>query len=182
CKPPQNVAVGGCIPGGPLNNFNACSNMPAGEVCDNLDNDCDGIKDDNVPPTSCTPPGAPGGLSYAPPSQCKMGTKACGQACGLNQAPCTPGTTACVGGVLVCQGGQGPTPEQCDGIDNDCDGSVDDGQLSDAPPAGMNGCWTIAGNCCSFENLTWCPPPGATCNDLGTLTAPCAKGTLACAG
>ena len=70
----------------------------------------------------------------------------------------------------------------CDGKDNDCDGQVDEAPLADAPPGGQNGCWNLPGNCCTFDNLSWCPPAGASCNGKGALTSPCAPGTLACAG
>jgi MYXO-CTERM domain-containing protein len=209
CKPPVAVPPGGCVVGG---GFNSCVSNPMTEVCDGVDNDCDGSPDDNIPPVVC---GAVPGLNYGPNSQCQTGTQLCGgpcigvvgpsmevcdgidndcdgvvddnvpgvnQPCGINQAPCTPGATACINGALVCQGGNGPQPEVCDGADNDCDGLADEAPLADAPAPNQNGCWTIAGNCCTFQNLTWCPPPDATCFDVGTLTPPCNKGALACSG
>lgn len=215
CKPAQPVAsAGACIFMG--GGWNSCTNNPQTEVCDSIDNDCDGIVDDSVPPVSCVPSGTPPGLVYGSASQCKMGSKTCGSnscvgfvgpsaevcdgidndcdgisdegapgvglPCGLSQPPCTLGSTACVNGSLICHGGKGPQAEICDGIDNNCNGVIDDAPLSDAPPAGMNGCWDMPGNCCSFSNVNWCPPPGASCNGVGMLAPPCSKGTLVCTG
>ncbi|MFZ1693111.1 MAG: MopE-related protein, partial [Flavobacteriales bacterium] len=97
---------------------------------------------------------------------------------------CTKGKTACVGGVLICQGGNPPQPESCNGIDDDCDGSVDDAPLTDQPAA--PGCWNLpATGCspvCSHKNAQWCPPTGGSCTGVGSLTTPCQVGTLACNG
>ncbi|NMC44460.1 MAG: hypothetical protein GYA46_11130 [candidate division Zixibacteria bacterium] len=83
---------------------------PAEEVCDGLDNDCNGVTDDNIP-----------GIG----EPCNTG----------NIGPCAAGTMQCVSGVLQCVSTYTPVAEICDGIDNDCNG-LEDEELS-APPCSM---------------------------------------------
>jgi hypothetical protein len=88
------------------------------EVCDTLDNDCDGATDE----------GNPGG----------------GAPCGMSTGECVPGSVTCTAGSLTCVGGTGPVAETCDNRDNDCDGATDEGNPGggascDTGPVGTSG-------------------------------------------
>ena len=77
---------------------------PAGEVCDNKDNDCNGKIDDALTKTCYTGDAKTKGVGL-----CKAGTETC--AAGK--------WSACTAQVL-------PTNEVCDKADNDCDGEADE--------------------------------------------------------
>jgi len=99
------------------------------EICDGNDNDCDTLADETFPgqgsecypcvtttfpadpegPRSCDP------ADSDPPSIIYDGTV------------CEAGGLQCVGGDELCGGWVGPSPEVCNGLDDDCDGEVDDG-------------------------------------------------------
>jgi len=92
-----------------------CSPTNGGvEACDGVDNDCDGVVDD----------GNPGG----------------GASCGSDQGVCSAGTTECRFGVLFCVGQTTGGPEVCDDLDNDCDGTVDNGFDKQNDPQHCGGC------------------------------------------
>lgn len=55
-----------------------------------------------------------------------------GEACDTGQSGvCGPGLTQCENGEIVCLPRQAPSDEACNGLDDDCDGVVDDGDLCD---------------------------------------------------
>jgi len=80
---------------------------PSEEVCDGIDNDCSAGIDDKFPEQH--------------------------QLCGFVEGAdygvglCTPGVMKCDSGRLHCDGHVGPAEEVCDGLDNNCNGSVDEG-------------------------------------------------------
>ncbi|MGB0648096.1 MAG: right-handed parallel beta-helix repeat-containing protein, partial [Bradymonadia bacterium] len=89
-------------------------------------------------------------------TSCTAGeTRECGTAVGL----CETGTTSCDENgewSTTCDGSVGPTDEVCDGLDNDCDGTADEGN-----PEGGDECVTGHAGLCAMGTLN--------CGDLGRL-------------
>lgn len=76
--------------------------VAAEEICNGVDDDCDGAIDESDP--------------------------AAGQPCSTGQpGVCADGVTECVNAGLACTPLAMPSPETCDGLDDDCNGVADDG-------------------------------------------------------
>ncbi len=125
---------------------------PTPELCDNKDNDCDGIVDGMA--EAC----------YGFPSGCDLKTGACKGTCSL-------GTRICSAGVWgSCVGALGPQKEICDGLDNNCDGVVDENAEC---PVGQK---CVSGECvgpCTGSEFSC--PNGMACKDGWCVPDECKK-------
>jgi len=135
---------------------------PTNEVCNGIDDNCSGQTDEGNPGGggNCMVPGQVG--------------------------PCAAGTLNCNGGALQCTQQVFAVSEVCgDNIDNDCNGTVDNGccphsvcQSGAAMPAGCgNGCTAAV---CSFGSGAWSTCCTNTWDNSCTLIADAACGAGTC--
>jgi len=98
CPEPLSNVDGTCEEVKPLT-----TSEPGVERCDGVDNDGDDEVDEDWPEL--------------------------GEACGEEAGECVAGKYVCAegGAGVLCEGAVGPSDEVCDGKDNDCDGTPDDG-------------------------------------------------------
>jgi uncharacterized protein (TIGR03382 family) len=163
-----------CNPGTrncPLNGggtFSACvaEIEPGVEICNNLDDDCDGMIDE-TPPVTCTTD-----------AQCPSITPDCDNPSGMpNTGTCQPadcsinscgGQLLCVNGTQTCTQ-QAGTDDTCNGVDEDCDMMVDEHWECDDPDGDDN----IPGNAddCGCDEVGQC-----------NATESCQNGAVVCMG
>ena len=115
--------------------------MPSEELCSGLDEDCDGQVDESFP-------------ELAQP--CSVGLL----------GVCDVGTTTCAAGRLQCEQVSFAVSESCTGMDDDCDGTVDEGSITcgeancvNTVPACLNG----RDNICEPVNAA---PDDDTCDGI----------------
>ncbi|MBI5489158.1 MAG: hypothetical protein HY905_17615 [Deltaproteobacteria bacterium] len=158
------ICTAACVPASAAD----CTALP--EVCNGLDDDCDGSRDEGF---ECS--------MFAPPSPC---TTSCG----------STGLRACMPPMCTWSASCAPPAESCNSVDDDCDGSTDESFAcaSGTPVGCTTTCGsTGAGVCtatCTLPTGAACVGPSEICNgrdddcDYSTDEGfPCRAGaTLSC--
>jgi hypothetical protein len=169
--------------------------VPAGEACDNLDNDCDSVTDENNPQGGGACNTGMAGVCAVGHQQCNGGALGCvadstasAEVCdGLDNdcdtgtdegnpgggamcntglvGACSAGTTTCSGGALSCNQNVAAGAEVCDSVDNDCDGTNNEGN-----PGGNQACVTGFPGVCS-PGTTACSGGSIVCNQTVAASA-----------
>ena len=149
-----SVNVGACLIGKRVCNeqgteYGPCEGQqdPAPELCDHIDNDCDGSVDEDFPDKN---------------ANCTVGLGVC-VAVGIKV--CSPD-----GSATVCSATPGaPSAEFCDHFDNDCDGPVDE----DFPD--KNAPCTVGLGACMAAGIRVCSPDGFSTECSAAPGAPTAE-------
>jgi MYXO-CTERM domain-containing protein len=147
----QDDDCDGEIDNGVLNACGQCGDVPQ-EVCNGLDDDCDGHIDEDFPEQ--------------------------GMPCGSDEGECRQGHSVCDRGHLGCQGGVQPQSEICNGLDDNCDGQIDEGAANACGYCGLprqEVCDNIDDDCDGTADV------GELCRDQdacvnGECAPPCTSG------
>lgn len=126
CPAGQVRLVGICVPTDRCGAGTCTISDPAGDsTCDGVDDDCDTFFDEDVAATATS--------------------------CGVGQCSST-GTSSCVNGALsddCTEGTPAANDATCDGLDDDCDSSVDENFSGAATSCGVGACEAQGNNVCS---------------------------------
>ena len=146
-----SVGVGVCLDSGQQ----VCNNAQNGtlcnaqaqmsqsfEVCNGLDDDCDGTVDNNLMSSNCNAAGFFG--------------------------VCAQGTQICEGGQNICQPGLATSESTCDGLDNDCDDQIDEERVGSAPNVDVR---RLGAPCSGDAQCQWqCPIAGENLSCINSQT------------
>jgi hypothetical protein len=116
--------------------------LPRVEMCNGRDDNCDGVVD-NLEEVACD-------------------TGMLGR--------CMEGRLMCRGSLAACEPVHEPRKEECNGLDDDCDGVVDNDVSMPCYPQGESGCVEQADG--SFDCMGLCQPGTYECND-GEIVGTC---------
>ena len=118
--------------------------VPVTEICDGMDNDCDQTTDEGC--------------------ACETGAT---RPCGTDVGECAPGMQTCTGGVWSgCDGGVQPATESCNSLDDDCDGTTDNGTN---PCGGACGLSANPGASCDGGDADQCSDDAYACSGINTV-------------
>jgi hypothetical protein len=165
------------------------------EICDGVDNDCNGIVDDGIDlqndPTNCGACGhvcvalhavatctagecgyattcAPSNPNCVAGCDCDTGT-ATGDLAGKCYRDITPLTIGC---EYACpQVPPSPTEDKCDDIDNNCDGQIDEGNPGGGQPCVPDPSWVTGGASTCQPGITTCIGGNLVCGGYVGPTA-----------
>ncbi|MBX3275625.1 MAG: PKD domain-containing protein, partial [Sandaracinaceae bacterium] len=144
----HSSGVTACVAGAVVDSCAPGSPAPNDATCDGLDDDCDGVVDED----------------YAPEAT----------SCGVGACHAS-GVTACVAGAVVdscAPGSPAPNDATCDGLDDDCDGLVDEDYAPEATSCGVGACHATGVTACVAGAVVDSCAPGspapndATCDGL----------------